>query len=195
MVVVENCPAGRNSEACVKLSMNISLRREASLSKTFKALSQAYGGSVEALANGRSIALTLFLKSLSEDYVKRALSTILELSTYFSELCYSISASLYANIDLNKLAVVSRARAGNVSVAIAKFNEHLAVINKWIGGKKTTLRLLMKYVGSPETVDPLLIPQSLFTKCVSGGSSFEALLNDLSTIAKLIEEVKNCCTL
>ncbi|MEM1643087.1 MAG: hypothetical protein QXV30_06950 [Desulfurococcaceae archaeon] len=187
--------AGRNNRVYIKLSMNISLRREASLSKAFKILSQAYGGKVEARANSRSIALTLFLKSLSEDSIKRALSKILELSTYFSELCYSISASLYINIDLNKLAVVSRARARNIDVAIAKFNEHLVVLSKLTGEKKTTLRLLMKYVKSPETIDPLLIPQSLFTKCISEGDSFETLLNDLNTIAKSIKEVKNCCTI
>lgn len=191
----ENALAGCNNRVYIKLSMSISLKREASLSKTFKVLSQTYGGKVEARVNSRSIVLTLFLKSLNEDSIKRTLSNILELSTYFSELCYSISASLYINIDLNKLAVVSRARARNVNVAIAKFNEHLAVISKWTGEKKTTLRLLMKYVRSPETMDPLLIPQSLFTKCISEVDAFETLLNDLSTVAKLVKEIKNCCAI
>ncbi|MEM4055393.1 MAG: hypothetical protein QW369_07655, partial [Desulfurococcaceae archaeon] len=36
--------AGRNNRVYIKLSMSISLRREASLSKAFKILSQAYGG-------------------------------------------------------------------------------------------------------------------------------------------------------
>lgn len=191
----ENALAGCNNRVYIKLSMSISLKREASLSKTFKVLSQTYGGKVEARVNSRSIVLTLFLKSLNEDSIKRTLSNILELSTYFSELCYSISASLYINIDLNKLAVVSIARARNVNVAIAKFNEHLAVISKWTGEKKTTLRLLMKYVRSPETMDPLLIPQSLFTKCISEVDAFETLLNDLSTVAKLVKEIKNCCAI
>ncbi len=194
-MVVGNCPAECNDGVSVKLSISISLRREAPLTKVFKALSQAYGGDVEALANSRSIVLNLFLENLSEDYVKRTLSSILELSTYFSELCYSISASLYVDIDLNKLATVSRARAGSVNVAIAKLNEHLAVLSKWAGKKKTTLRLITKYVKSPETMDPLLIPQSLFTKCISEEGSLEALLNDLSTVAKLIKEIKDCCIL
>ncbi|MCS7128195.1 MAG: hypothetical protein N3E36_03330 [Sulfolobales archaeon] len=195
MVVVENCPTESNNGACIKLSMSISLRREASLSKTFKTLSQAYGGRVGAHINSRSIALTLLLKSLNEDSIRGALSSILELSTYFSELCYSISALLYTNVDLNKLTVISRARGRNVSVAIVKFNEYLMMLSKRSKESKTTLRLFMKYVRSPETMDPLLIPQSLFTKCISEGSSFETLLNDLSTIAKLIKEVKDCCTL